>query len=63
MEGFPGNVGRKPEAGSCWKCGFASIATMGRMKKSVAGLGEFASVSVKVTWNSSYEYNSNYVEC
>ncbi|CAL5092841.1 unnamed protein product [Urochloa decumbens] len=53
IEGFPGDdpaTGQKPVTYSCWKCGFAS--SYHRMDEEVAELGEFASVSVKVTWKS-----------
>lgn len=53
IAGFPGDdhtVGRKPVPCSWWKCGFAS--SYHRTDEEVAVLGEFASVSVKVTWKS-----------
>ncbi|CAN6343467.1 unnamed protein product [Urochloa humidicola] len=63
IEGFPRDkhtVGRKPVPYSSWKCGFAS--SYHRTDEEVAELGEFASVSVKVTWKSYFKKTSRRVE-
>ncbi|CAN6361434.1 unnamed protein product [Urochloa humidicola] len=63
IEGFPRDkhtVGQKPVPYSWWKCGFAS--SYHRTDEEVAELGEFATVSVKVTWKSYLKKTSRRVE-
>ncbi|CAN6356643.1 unnamed protein product [Urochloa humidicola] len=63
IEGFPGDnhtIGQKPVPYSWWKCGFAS--SYHRMYEEVADLGEFVSVSVKVTWKTYRKITSQGVQ-